>query len=311
MLVGVRLAHRGKMNTGIVRPISDEAYDGGHSRAPIRLRRTSSEAAWTALLRRDRHYDGTFVYAAVTTGIYCRPSCPARIPHRRNAQIFWTAQEAERQGYVPCLRCHPQSLLTPAEESIRAALDYIEAHLDQTITLNTLSQVLGLSPHHFREIFKRMVGLSPKAFCNARRIARFKHLLRAGESISSACYQAGFGSSRALYEKTNRGLGMTPAAYRRGGAGSHIRYTITDSALGPVLIARVKHRLCAVLLGQDDDVLVSELGNEFPNADVKRQASVKRKTPMRLSPGEDPLMSKLPISLRRRIFHAKVWHILN
>jgi AraC family transcriptional regulator, regulatory protein of adaptative response / methylated-DNA-[protein]-cysteine methyltransferase len=270
----------------------------------------SGEAAWTALLRRDRHYDGRFVYAAVTTGIYCRPSCPARIPYRRNTLIFWTAPEAERQGYVPCLRCHPQSPLTPAEESIRTALNYIEAHLDQAITLNTLSQVSGLSPHHFREIFKRIVGLSPKAFCDAQRIARFKHLLRAGESISSACYQAGFGSSRALYEKTKQGLGMTPAAYRRGGAGSHIRYTITDSALGRLLIAGVEHRLCAVLLGQNEDVLVSELRNEFPNAGVKRQSSAKWESVMRLSPGEDPLMSKLPMNMRRRIYQANVWHIL-
>ncbi len=269
----------------------------------------SGEGAWAALLRRDRHYDGRFVYAAVTTGIYCRPSCPARIPYRRNTLIFGTAPEAERRGYVPCLRCHPQSLLTPAEESIRNALHYIEVHLDQTIALNALSKVSGLSPHHFREIFKRIVGLSPKAFCDARRIARFKQLLRAGESISSACYQAGFGSSRALYEKTKQGLGMTPATYRRGGAGSQIRYTITDSALGPLLIARVEQRPCAVLLEQDEDALVSELRREFPNADVRQQSSPKWGA-MRRSPGEDPLMSKLPMDLRRRIFQAKVWHSL-
>ncbi len=270
----------------------------------------SGEAAWIALLRRDRHYDGRFVYAAVTTGIYCRPSCPARIPYRRNTLIFGTVPEAERRGYVPCLRCHPQSLLTPAEESIRDALNYIEVRLDQTITLHALSQVSGLSPHHFREIFKRIVGLSPKAFCDARRIARFKHFLRAGESVSSACYQAGFGSSRALYEKTKQGLGMTPAAYRRGGAGSQIRYTITNSALGPLLIAGLGHRLCAVLLGQNEDFLVSELRSEFPNADVKRQSALKWESAMRSCLGEDPLMSKLPMNLRRRIFQARVWHIL-
>ena len=270
----------------------------------------SAEVAWTALLRRDRQYDGRFVYAAVTTGIYCRPSCPARIPYRRNTLIFWTVPEAERRGYVPCLRCHPQSLLTPAENSIRTALNYIEVHLDQTITLHALSQVSCLSPHHFREIFKRSVGLSPKAFCDARRIARFKHLLREGESVSSACYQAGFGSSRALYEKAKQGLGMTPAAYRRGGAGTQIRYAVTNSALGPLLIAGVAHRLCAVLLGQSEDVLVSELRSEFPNADVKRRSSLKRESAMGLCLGEDPLMSKLPMSLRRRIFQARVWHIL-
>lgn len=268
-----------------------------------------SKAAWTALLQRDRHCDGRFVYAAVTTGIFCRPSCPARTPHRRNILIFWSVPEAERQGYVPCLRCHPQSLLTPAEESIRTALNYIEVHLDQTITLHALSQVSGLSPHHFREIFKRNVGLSPKAFCDARRFARFKRLLRAGGTVSSACYQAGFGSSRALYEKTKQGLGMTPAAYRRGGAGSQIRYTVTDSALGPLLVASVGQRLCAVLLGQNEDVLVSELRGEFPNAAMKRQSSIKWESALRLCLEEDPLMSKLPMNLRRRIFQARVWHL--
>jgi AraC family transcriptional regulator of adaptative response/methylated-DNA-[protein]-cysteine methyltransferase len=145
-----------------------------------------SNVDWHAVVKKDRHYDGKFVYAAVTTGIYCRPSCPARNPQRRNTLIFLT------------------------EKSIKAALDYIETHLDQAITLNTLSQVSGLSPHHLQETFKRIVGLSPKAFCDARRIARFKQYLRAGQSISSACYEVGYGSSRALYEKTTRfSLGRT------------------------------------------------------------------------------------------------------
>jgi|HubBroStandDraft_4_1064222.scaffolds.fasta_scaffold176726_2 AraC family transcriptional regulator of adaptative response/methylated-DNA-[protein]-cysteine methyltransferase len=269
----------------------------------------TSEVAWDALLKKDRNYDGKFVYAAVTTGIYCRPSCPARSPQRRNTLIFWTAAEAERQGYVACLRCHPNSL-TAAERSIKTALDYIETHLDQTLTLNTLSQVSGLSPHHLRETFKQIVGLSPKAFCDARRIARFKQYLRAGQSISSACYEVGYGSSRALYERTSRGMGMTPAAYRRGGKGVHIRYTITNSALGLVLTAVTEHGLCAVLLGEDDDLLVRELREEFPKADLKRESSAQSKTAMHSCQAEDPLLSKLPMSLRGRIFQAKVWNIL-
>src|ERR1700722_17223369 len=202
-----------------------------------------SSAVWHAVVKKDRYYDGKFVYAAVTTGIYCRPSCPARNPHRRHTLIFLTTGEAERQGYVACLRCHPNSL-APAEKSIKAALDYIEAHLDQTITLNTLSKVSGLSPHHLQETFKRIVGLSPKAFCDARRIARFKQHLRAGQSISNACYEVGYGSSRALYERTRKGLGMTPSVYRHGGKGIHIRYTITASPLGSALVASTEQGVC-------------------------------------------------------------------
>jgi AraC family transcriptional regulator of adaptative response/methylated-DNA-[protein]-cysteine methyltransferase len=264
---------------------------------------------WHAVVKKDRRYDGKFVYAAVTTGIYCRPSCPARNPQRRNTVIFLTTEEAERQGYVACLRCHPNSL-TPAEKSITAVLDYIEAHLDQTITLNTLSQVSGISPHHLQETFKRIVGLSPKAFCDARRIARFKQYLRAGQSISSACYEVGFGSSRALYEKTKKSLGMTPAVYRNGGRGITISYLITDSLLGSVLVAGTDRGLCAVILGEDEDLLLRELHEEFPGASFAQESSAKWKATVLSCRREDPLFSKLPVSLRGRVFQAKVWSSL-
>ncbi|HTT19125.1 MAG TPA: Ada metal-binding domain-containing protein [Candidatus Sulfotelmatobacter sp.] len=269
----------------------------------------TTDVAWDAVLKKDRNYDGKFVYAAVTTGIYCRPSCPARNPQRRHTLIFWTTAEAERQGYVACLRCHPNSL-TAAEKSIKATLDYIERYLDQTITLTTLSQVSGLSPHHLRETFKHIVGLSPKAYCDARRIARFKQYLRAGHSISSACYEVGFGSSRALYERASKGIGMTPAEYKRGGEGVRIRYTVVDSPLDAMLIASTEDGLCAVLLGEDDEVLLRELRQEFPKADFKNEASIKSKAAVQFSEAEDPLLSKLPMSLRGRILQAKVWHRL-
>jgi AraC family transcriptional regulator of adaptative response/methylated-DNA-[protein]-cysteine methyltransferase len=268
-----------------------------------------SNVDWHAVVKKDRHYDGKFVYAAVTTGIYCRPSCPARNPQRRNTLIFLTAEEAERQGYVACLRCHPNSL-TPAEKSIKATLDYIEAHLDQTITLNTLSQVSGLSPHHLQETFKRIVGLSPKAFCDARRIARFKQYLRAGQSISSACYEVGYGSSRALYEKTKKGLGMTPAVYRHGGKGIRVCYAMIDSSMGPVLVAGTQQGPCAVLLGEDKDLLLRELHEEFPSAAFKQESSATWKAAVLRCQGEDPLFSKLPVSLRGRVFQARVWDSL-
>lgn len=267
----------------------------------------TADVAWDAVLTKDRNFDGKFVYAAVTTGIYCRPSCPARNPQRRNTLIFWTTAEAERQGYAACLRCHPNSL-TAAEKSIKAALEYIEIHLDQTITLTTLSQVSGLSPHHLRETFQQIVGLSPKAFCDARRMARFKQYLRSGHSISSACYEVGFGSSRALYERASEGIGMTPAEYKRGGEGVHIRYTVVDSPLDTMLIAHTEEGLCAVLLGEDDNVLLRELRQEFPKADLRNETSARLKAAVQSCQSEDPLLLKLPVSLRGRILQAKVWH---
>jgi AraC family transcriptional regulator of adaptative response/methylated-DNA-[protein]-cysteine methyltransferase len=261
---------------------------------------------WHAVVKKDRHYDGKFVYAAVTTGIYCRPSCPARNPYRRNTLIFLTTTEAERQGYVSCLRCRPNSL-TPAERSIKSALEYIEAHLDQTITLKTLSQVSGRSPHHLQETFKRIVGLSPKAFCDARRIARFKQQLQAGQSISNACYEVGYGSSRALYEKTRKGLGMTPAVYQHGGKGIHICYALTQSGLGSTLVASTEQGVCTVLLGEDDAVLIRELRQEFPAAVLRRSSSAKWKA-VQSCQDQDPLLSKLPVSLQGRVFLARIWN---
>jgi AraC family transcriptional regulator, regulatory protein of adaptative response / methylated-DNA-[protein]-cysteine methyltransferase len=267
----------------------------------------NEDAAWDAVLKKDRHYDGQFVYAAVTTGIYCRPSCPARNPQRRNALIFWTAEAAERQGYIACLRCHPKSL-APAEKSIRAALDYIERHFDQTITLKTLSQASGLSPHHLQGTFKLIVGLSPRAFCEARRISRFKQYVRAGHSIISACYEVGYGSSRALYEKTRTNLGMTPGVYRGGAKGVLARYAIVPSTQCSVLIAGTAHGVCAVLLGKDEDVLPRELREEFPRAILQERRSEEWEAAVFHCQDEDPSLSKLPIDLRRRIFQAKVWY---
>jgi AraC family transcriptional regulator of adaptative response/methylated-DNA-[protein]-cysteine methyltransferase len=267
-----------------------------------------SAVAWRAVVKKDRRYDGKFVYAAVTTGIYCRPSCPARNPHRRNALIFLTTTQAERKGYVSCLRCHPNSL-APAEKSIMAALDYIETHLDQTITLDTLSQVSDLSPHHLQETFTRFVGLSPKAFCDARRITRFKQHLRAGKSISDACYEVGYGSSRALYEKTRKGLGMTPSVYRHGGKGIHICFSTTRSPFGRALMASTEQGVCTVLLDEDDAVLIRELHREFPAAALQRKSFAKWKA-VPSCWDQDPLLSKLPVRLQGRVLLARIWNYL-
>lgn len=269
----------------------------------------ASSLVWRAVLRRDRRYDGQFVYAAVTTSIYCRPSCPARTPRRRNTLIFRSPRDAEKQGYIACLRCHPQWLLTPAEAKIVAALRYIDIHSDQVITLKTLSHASGLSAHHLRETFKTFVGLSPKSFCDLRRIATFKALVKAGESISRACYEAGFGSSRSLYEKTRQFLGMTPAAYQRGGRGVHIRFLICTFAFGAILIARTRIGVCAVLFGDNDRALVNELSREFPQARIERESRVKGA--MISGVEVDPLVLKLPTSLRARVVQAKLFNLSN
>jgi AraC family transcriptional regulator, regulatory protein of adaptative response / methylated-DNA-[protein]-cysteine methyltransferase len=273
----------------------------------------TSVDAWEAVLKRDRQSDGKFVYAALTTGIYCRPSCPARHPLRRNTLLFATAEEAEREGFIPCGRCCPgKDSFTLAEKCIKAVFDYIEAHIERPITLKTLAQVTGLSPNHLQQTFKRIVGISPKAYCDARRLAHFKKRLRLGESIISASYGVGYGSSRALYERAGKSLGMTPSTYQRGGQGTRIRYAMIEGPLGHALVATTKLGVCAVLLGESRSLLFRELREEFPKAALVREKVTPEKWSVAVRSGqrEDPLLSKLPWTLRSRHFQAKLLQTL-
>jgi AraC family transcriptional regulator of adaptative response/methylated-DNA-[protein]-cysteine methyltransferase len=268
-----------------------------------------SDAAWSPVAKRDRHADGAFVYAAVTTGIYCRPSCPARHPHRRNTVLFRTAEEAEREGFSPCSRCSPGSnSLTLAEKCVKAVLEYIDAHFSEKITLATLSRLTGLAPNHLQETFKRIVGVSPKALCDAKRLSHFKQLLRNGEAITAAIYGAGFESSRAVYEKSSSCIGMTPSTYRRGGEGAVVRYAITDAKLGRLLVARTERGICALIIGSDDKLLISELQGEFPKAALIREKTIPRQwiAAAEFCQSEDPLIARLPESLRKQIFEVKM-----
>jgi AraC family transcriptional regulator of adaptative response/methylated-DNA-[protein]-cysteine methyltransferase len=269
--------------------------------------------AWNAILKRDRRHDGKFVYAALTTGIYCRPSCPARHPHRRNTLLISTAAEAEADGFIACRRCFPETdALTHAELSIKSALEWIETHIQQPITLGALSQITGLSPNHLQQTFKRIVGLSPKSFCDARRLAHFKNYIKQGASVSNASYLAGYGSSRALYEKATQGMGMTPGVYGRGGRGTHINYALFPTNLGRTLVAATSHGICAILVGNDDKQLVKMLRREFPNSLLTRKNAswAKWNATVNLCQEEDRLVSVLPLDLRRRIFQAKAWKAL-
>jgi AraC family transcriptional regulator of adaptative response/methylated-DNA-[protein]-cysteine methyltransferase len=225
--------------------------------------------------------------------------------------IFSNATEAEGAGYVACLRCHPDSW-TPAEKSIKAALDYIEEHFDTRITLAELSQVSGLSPCHLQQTFKRIVGVSPKAFCDARRLARFKRLLRAGESISRACYEVGFGSSRALYENAVRWLGMTPRAYQRRGEGTVIRYALTRSFLGPLLVAAAERGVSSIRTGRDDGVLVQDLQEEFNRAVLvpDKKLLAQWALPPESCAAEDLFLSMFPIVAQCQIFETKLWALI-
>ncbi len=269
--------------------------------------------SWKAILRRDRRFDGKFVYAALTTGIYCRPSCPARHPRRRNTLIFATDAQAEREGFTACLRCRPRgNALSHTERGIQRTLEWIETHVEEPNPLSTLSRVSGLSPNYFHQVFKRIVGISPKEFSDVRRWDRFKRFIREGLAISIAGHRAGFGSGRALYEGAGGRIGMTPGVYRRGGSGVEIGYRLLTSRRGRVLIASTPRGICSVALGGERTALVENLHREFPQAKITRWAETPAGwiAAVKQCEDEDPILAGMQVDLRCKVFEARVWNAL-
>jgi AraC family transcriptional regulator of adaptative response/methylated-DNA-[protein]-cysteine methyltransferase len=266
--------------------------------------------AWRAVTHRDPDLDGAFVYAVRTTGVYCRPSCPSRRPRRENVSFFATADDAEAAGYRACARCGPSARARGS--AVARAAAYLDAHLDERVTLEALARHVALSPWHLQRTFRRALGVSPRAYQDARRLAGFRSRVRAGEAVGAATYAAGYGSSRGLYESARAGLGMTPGAYRRGGAGQRVRFETVTSPLGRLLVGATARGVCAVALGDDDAALEAGLRAEFPRADVARDAAGLRPwveavlERVRGAPG-DPA---LPIDLRGTAFQLRVWSAL-
>src|SRR4051812_41925914 len=216
-----------------------------------------NEEAWRAVEARDSRFDGRFVYAVQSTRIYCRPSCPSRRPARTRVAFYSAPAAAEDAGYRACRRCHPRDEgLTPTAASVERARRYIEQHPDQLLTLNDIAIEVGVSPFHLQRTFKRLLGVSPREYQDALRVTRFKARLRAGDTVSRATYEAGFGSSSRVYERSDRTLGMTPAAYRRGGEGMRITYTVVSSPFGKLLVGATERGVCSVALGDSDSALV-------------------------------------------------------
>lgn len=269
------------------------------------------EAAWQAVLEHDRARDGAFVYAVRTTGVFCRPSCPARRPRRENVAFFAAPADAERAGFRACARCGPGSPPAASARAVERAAAYLEARLEERVTLAQLSRAVGLSPFHLQRTFQRLLGLSPRAFQEARRLDRFRRLVRAGESVGSATYGAGFGSSRGLYQSARAGLGMTPAAYRSGGERETIRYGTAATPLGRLLVARTGRGVCAVALGDGDEGLERELRTEFPRARLERDdRGVGRWLRAVAGQVEGGAPAELPLDLRGTAFQLRVWKAL-
>lgn len=229
-----------------------------------------TKTRWKAVEERDRRADGAFVFAVRSTGIYCRPSCPAKRPLRTNVTFFAVPEAAERAGFRSCKRCRPRLLRAsdPLVDAMRAVCRHLDAHSDENPSLEALSAVAGLSPHHFHRTFRRIVGITPREYAGARRFGALKQRLRKGDRVTEATYAVGYGSSSRLYERTPTQLGMTPSAYGRGGAGMRLSYAIVDSPLGRLLVAATSRGISAVCVGGSDRSLLAELRDEYPRAEI-------------------------------------------
>ena len=269
--------------------------------------------AWEAVLSRDRRGDGRFVYAVSSTRVYCRPSCPSRRPARSHVTFFDSPQLAESAGYRACLRCRPQSVAgSEAEERVERARRYLDDHADEPITLRQLAAHVGLSPFHLQRTFTRVVGLSPKAYQDAKRMERFTASLKRGETITNATYEAGFGSSSRLYARAHEDLGMTPSAFRSGGKGVTLRYTTVPTAVGRMLVAVTERGITAVSLGETEAALVALLRSDYPKAVFRRDRKGLEQPVSRLLQclNGSAAVGRLPLDVKATAFQRKVWQAL-
>jgi len=251
------------------------------------------------------------VLAVRSTHIYCRPSCPARRPLRRNVTFFRTREEAERQGYRPCLRCKPNEVAASVALVQRAA-GHLASTEEEGVRLGPLAQDLGVTEGTLRRAFLQVTGLTPRQLADALRIQRFKQMLRAGSKITDALYETGFGSSSRVYERSNAHLGMTPATYQKGGKGMKLGYTIARSPLGKVLVAATDRGVSAVYLGEGESALVSELRKEYPRAEITEAPGAYQrwvKEVVRRTEGQPP-QTELPLDLQATAFQRRVWQEL-
>ena len=269
--------------------------------------------AWKAVLSRDRCCDGRFVYAVSSTKVYCRPSCPSRRPTRGHVTFFDSVQRAEAAGYRACFRCRPQSPAgTEAEERVERARRYLDESAGEPMTLRRLAAQVGFSPFHLQRAFTRVVGLSPKAYQDAKRMERFTASLERGETVTNAIYEAGFGSSSCLYARANKDLGMTPSAFRSGGRGVMLRYTSVPTAVGRMLVAITERGIAAVSLGDTEATLVASLHTRYPNAELCRDRTRLTKYAhlcLQCLSGSVSV-GHLPLGVKATAFQRKVWQAL-
>jgi len=274
---------------------------------------TVNDPRWAAIVGRDPQADGTFFYSVKTTGVYCRPSCAARLARPENVRFHTTCADAERAGFRPCKRCKPDQPSLVEQHTFKVA--HVCRMIEQAETvpgLDTLAAEAGLSVYHFHRVFKAITGLTPRQYASAHRAARLRENLDANRTVTEAIFEAGYNSNGRFYEESHDVLGMTPSAYRSGAANIAIRFALGECSLGSIAVAASKRGVCAILLGDDPEALVRELQDRFPKAelvggDAQFEALVAKVVGLIEAPG---LGADLPLDIRGTAFQQRVWQAL-
>jgi AraC family transcriptional regulator of adaptative response/methylated-DNA-[protein]-cysteine methyltransferase len=286
--------------------------------APLKARRgdelpTEQDPRWAAVVARNRAADGDFFYSVATTGVYCRPSCAARLANPRNVRFHASRAEAEAAGFRPCKRCRPDrpSLEQQHAAKVAAACRMIES-ADEMPALAALASGAGLSPYHFHRVFKAITGLTPKAYASAHLTRRVRDQLSRSSTVTEAIYDAGFQSNSRFYERADEMLGMTPTSFRAGGSNAEIRFAIGECSLGSILVAKSERGVCAILLGEDPEALLHDLQDRFPKArlvggDPGFEETVAKVVGFVEAPG---VGLGLPLDVRGTAFQRRVWQAL-
>jgi AraC family transcriptional regulator of adaptative response/methylated-DNA-[protein]-cysteine methyltransferase len=294
--------------------IGDESQDNRMERSMDDSAKQSlpvDEVYWNAVVNRDPAYNGVIFFAVRSTGIFCRPTCPARRPRRDQVRFFSTPQAARREGFRPCKRCQPELPVDPRAELVTRACREMEA-AREPLSLVELSRKVGASPSNLHRLFKTVTGLTPNQYAAGLQEKQFRSGIKRGQAVTTALYDAGYGSSSALYSSANERLGMTPAIYQRGGTGMEIQYTIVESRLGRMLVAGTQRGICMISFGSEDAELETALRHEYPSARIQRELMGMANWVSALLAyldGSYPHLD-LPLDLQASAFQVRVWEEL-
>jgi AraC family transcriptional regulator of adaptative response/methylated-DNA-[protein]-cysteine methyltransferase len=273
----------------------------------------TEQERWEAVINSEKHADDAFVYSVKTTGVYCRPSCPARLALRENIAFHLTPKDAEQAGFRPCKRCKPNA---PPAHAQRAAIVAKACRLivdaEEPLSLEALAGAVGMSPWHFHRVFKSMTGLTPKAYATAHRAKRVREELSRRGTVTSAIYNSGFNSNGRFYAETNKRLGMKPREFKAGGDGATIRFAVGECSLGSILVAASDLGICSIAMGNDPNLLLRALQDRFPNAElIGGDKQFERMVARVVAYVENPLgVLELPLHIQGTAFQQRVWKAL-